>query len=253
MKKLLCLFSAALVALTSCSNDDDSSKSSSILVKKITEFENDKPVSKDIVYNGNKIVSITNADGSQAKFTYTGDFITKNEHFDEKGKLAGTDEYTYTNGKLTTYVEKEPGDNIYYYKTKYVHNADGTVSYEEFRVTVSTGFEEEYGEIGKLTFKDGNLIKAENSYYGYDSIKVYDYDVKNSPFKNITGYSLLLEDESVVNNIIKETRTSGSGANVNTSVTTYTYKYDTNNYPTEKVTTFPNGNSTSSETTQYFY
>lgn len=254
MKKLLCLFSAALLALASCSNDDNNSSNpaSSILVKKITEFENDKSVSRDVLYSGNKIVKITDTDGSVTKFTYTGDVIAKIENFDEKGELDGTTEYSYVNGKLANEVEKEK-DATYYYKTKYIHNADGTIDYDSFRGVVATGVEEEYGATGKYTYKDGNLVKLEVSYYGSERSYTYEYDAKNSPFKNVTGFSLLLGDEPAVNNVIKETSISGSGVNVNTSVITYTYKYDANNYPTEKVATFPNGNSTSSETTQFAY
>jgi len=255
MKKLLCLFSATLIALTSCSNDDNNSSdaASSILPKKVTFINSNGDSSVEtIVYNGNKIVSITEEDGSVTKYTYTGNVITKVEDIDEKGELGGTTEYSYTSGKVTSFVEKEIGDK-YHYKTKYVHNTDGTVSYEEFRINVATSVEEEYGRIGKLTFKDGNLIKDENSYYGSDFVKVYEYDTKNSPFKNITGYSLLLKTNSSINNVIKETRSSGSGTTANTSVITLVYKYDVNNYPTEKVETFPNGTSTSSETAQYTY
>jgi hypothetical protein len=256
MKKFLCLFSVALLAFTSCSKDDNDSSTPapSILVKLIAEFEGDKPVSRDVLYNGNKVASITSADGSQKKFTYTGDFITKMEIINNNGALQGTVEYQYTNGKMVSYVRKEAGAT-YNYKTEYVHNTDGTVSYEEFRINVSTGVEQEYGEIGKLTYKDGNLIKKESSFYGSDSVYTYEYDDKNSPSKNMTGNSLLIDalTDVSVNNVIKETQTSKSGGNVYTYITTYTYSYDADNYPTLKVATFPNGNSTSIKTTFFAY
>lgn len=253
MKKLLYLFTASLLVFTSCSKDDNDSSdpTSSILVKKITEFEDGKPVSKDVLYDGDKIVSITEADGSQTKFTYNGNQIIKIETFDENGLSKGPIEYGYTNGLMTSYVEKY--DDLYNHKTKYIHNNDGTVSYEQFKVNISTGAEEKYQQTGKLTFKDGNLIKAERSYDKFNSVEIYEYDTKNSPLKNVIGFNLILDDEPTTNNVIKRTYTSGSDANPYTSETTYSYKYDVNNYPTEKVTTFPNGDSSETETILYGY
>lgn len=253
MKKLLYLFAASLLVFTSCSKDDNDSSdpTPSILVKKITEYENGLPVSRDVLYNGNKIVSITETDGSQREFTYNGNQIVKIEEFDKNGLSEGPIEFGYTNGLLTSYVETY--DDLYKYKTKYIHNNDGTVSYEQFKVNISTGVEEEDGQTGKLTFKDGNLIKAERSHDQFSSVEIYEYDTKNSPFKNVVGWSLILEDEATTNNVIKRTYISGSDVNPYTSETIYSYEYDANNYPTERVATFPNGNSTSTETTQYAY
>lgn len=251
MKKVLCLLSAAAFLFASCSKDDNDSLSStsSVLVKKITEFENGKAISRDIKYNGNKIISITETDGSQTKFTYDGNQIVKIEEFDVAGLSDGSVEYGYTNGLMTSYTEKYNED--YNSKTKYVHNTDGTVSYEQFKVNIKTGVEEKFQQTGKLTFKDGNLVKAERSYSNYNSVEIYEYDTKNSPFKNVLGMSLLLDDEPAINNVIKRTYISGSGDNVHTDTDINTYKYDVNNFPTEKTTSF--SGSTSSEITQYEY
>lgn len=255
MKKLLYLFAASLLAFTSCSKDDNDSTdpASSILVKKRVYIGNDGvSSSEDIVYNGNKIVSITGQDGSVFKYTYTGELITKTEEIDDKGIVDYTTEYSYVSGKVATSIEKNK-DAKFYYKTKYIHNADGTVSYDQFRVTVATGAEEEYGATGKYTFKDGNLVKLEVSYYGEERSHVYEYDTKNNPFKNVAGLSLLLDDETAVNNVVKETGISGSGVNIHTNIITYSYKYDANKYPTEKVESYLSGDSVSTYTTQYVY
>ncbi|WP_343697484.1 hypothetical protein [Flavobacterium sp.] len=255
MKKLLCLLSAAAFVFTSCSKDDNNSSdpASSILVKKITDIDIDGSSSnRNYVYNGNKIVSITDEDSSVLKYTYTGDFITKIEEIDKNGNLAVTTDYTYTNGKLTNEIQKTP-NGTYYYKTKYIHNADGTVSYDNFRGTVTTGDEQEYGATGKYTLKEGNLVKLEVSYYGDEKSYVYEYDNKNHPLKNVTGLGLLLEDETLVNNLVKKTSISGSGDKISTSITTYSYTYDANNYPTEKVESYQSGNFISTQTTQYVY
>jgi len=244
MKKLLYLFAASLLVFTSCSKDDNDS-TSSILPKKVTTVYSDgNTETQKIVYNGNKIVSITDQAGSVMKYTYTGDFITKVEELDKDGKLDTTTDYSYVNGKLNAGVEKNANPNDpYYYKTKYVHNADGTVSYDNFRGLISTGVEQEYGSTGKYTFKDGNLLKLEVSSYGIEYSYVYEYDTKNHPLKNVVGLNLLLDD-SYVNNIVAETSTSGSGTNIRTSSKVYTYKYDANNYPTEQVKSYEDGKQT---------
>jgi len=251
MKKLLYLFAASLLVFTSCSKDDDSSNStSSILPKKIITTYSDGDIETlNYVYSGNKIVSNTDQNGSQMKYTYTGDFITKIEELDKDGKLDLTTDYTYLNGKLNTSIEKSAAAGAtYYYKTKFTHSADGTISYDQLRGLIATGVEQEYGATGKYTFKDGNLIKLEVSYYGTDYSYVYEYDTKNNPGKNILGYSLLLEDEdSPINNVIKQTSTSGN------AIRTTSYTYDVNNYPTQKIINFTNGTSTDSQTTQFFY
>jgi len=258
MKKLLYLFTASLLVFTSCSKDDNDSSDStfSILPKKVTTVYNDGDSDvENMVYNGNKIVSVTEKDGSSAKYTYTGDLITRIDELDEDGKLNYTTEYAYVSGKLNTSIRKgADADETYYYKTKYAHNADGTVSYDNFRGLISTGVEQEYGSTGKYTFKDGNLLKLEVSYYENDYSYVYEYDTKNNPRKNVLGLSLLLEDEdSSVNNVVKQTSTSGSGANIRTSTTTYTYTYNANNYPTEMVRNYQGGTSVETVTTQYIY
>lgn len=252
MKKFLCLLGAVAFVFTSCSKDDNDSSdpTSSVLVKKIIDVRsNGESYTRLVTYNGNKITSIAEEDGYLTKYYYTGNLITKIEEIDETGVIEHTTDYEYSGDKLISLTDKAP-DAVYSYKTKFVYNSDGTVSFDEFRINVSTGVEQEYGEVGKFTFKDGNLVKKETSYYGYDYLTVYEYDNNHNPFKNITGFNSLL-DEATVNNVIKQTQTSGSGADLHTSETTYTYKYDANNYPIEKIVKY--SGSTSTETTKYTY
>lgn len=256
MKKLLYLFAASLVVFTSCSNDnndssDSSDSVSSILPKKVTYIESDgSSHSEDIVFNGNKVVSITGEDYVM-KYTYVGDFITKFEEFDENNVLYVTKEYTYTNGKLTSLIKKETGAPTYS-NIKFVHNADGTVSYEDFMINSSTNAEDDGGFVGTFTFKDGNLVKNEYTYYGSEKLITYEYDINNNPLKNILGFNLLLDidpSESYVNNVTKIINTSDTSVRT----TTYTYKYDANNYPTEGIATYTIGASTAIKTTQFVY
>ncbi|UPZ17898.1 hypothetical protein [Flavobacterium humidisoli] len=248
MKKLLCLLGAVLVTLTFCSNNDcDPLKTPSALLKKISYPKpNGTVYSETVAYDGNKIVSVT-GDYFMIKYTYSGGFIAKSEEFDENDQLVYTDEYIYTDGKLAGIVEKD-ADSANSYETKYLYNGDGTVSYEEFAVV--PGNELKSVNKGKYTFRDGNLIKDE----GADFVILYEYDNKNHPYKNVLGYNLLLGDGAASrNNVIKETRSSGSRAKVNKSVITSVYKYNSNNFPTERVQSLLSGSSASSETIQYAY
>lgn len=254
MKKLLCLLSAIAFVFASCSKDDDnpSDPASLILVKKIIDIDIDgSSSSRDYEYNGNKIVSMTE-DGLLSKYTYTGDYITKIEEFDAKGKVDLTTEYSYTNGKLVSSVGKNTGSENYD-KTTYIHNVNGTITYSNFRGNSKTGDEQADGVTGKYTFQNGNMVKLEVFYNGGENSYVYEYDNKNHPLKNVTGLGLLLDDETLVNNVVKKTATLGSGDNISTSITTYTYKYDVNNYPTEKVESYQSGDFVSTQTTQYIY
>jgi hypothetical protein len=246
MKKLLYLFSASLIVLTSCSKDDDNSSdpATSTLPQKIVSVDGTESETTTFTYNGNKIVSTVDSDGYKTNFTYTGDVITKTEEIDDKGVVDSTTEYAYTAGKLSSKTDFETGDN-YKYRTKYTHNADGTIAYEEFRVNVATGVEQEYGYIGKYTFKDGNLLKEEKSYYGtVNTPSTYEYDTKNSILKNVTGYSLLLdnEEEISVNNVVKTT--------IGTYIYTNTYIYNENGFPTEQKS-FSNGVADGTTTITY--
>jgi hypothetical protein len=249
MKKLLYLFSASLLVLTSCSKDDSPTIDpvTSTFVKKMVSTGIDGDVTTSITYNGNKVVSFVSNNIYKTNFTYTGDLITKVESLDEKNVIDSTIEYLYKDGKVISSTEKEVGA-AYNYKIKYTYNSDGTVSFEEFKIDTTTGVEKEDGTIGKYTFKNGNLVKRESSYYGSENSVTYEYDAKYNPFKNVLGYNLLLDNEELgsANNSVKNTRVSGS-----TYVNTSTFVYDVNNFPTEEKSFDATGKL--ENTVQYFY
>ncbi|OXA93975.1 hypothetical protein [Flavobacterium hercynium] len=252
MKKILCLVSAAFLVLSSCSSDSDSAKESSILVKKVIYTYQDGTTTSDVSYNGNKITKITDSDGEFTTYTYTGDVVTKRESFYEDGSLNYSTQFIYTSGKLSEILKKEGSDSKFNYKTKYTHNADGTIAYEDFRVNIATGVEEEYGFIGKYTYANGNLVKEEKSFYGSDSVITHEYDTKNTPFKNVTGFSLLIgEESSSSNNVVKSTFNSKGSSTPSSEA--YIFEYDSKNYPTKITTNTQAGTSVIVETTEFVY
>jgi len=252
MKKILCLFSAlAMVLVSSCSSDDVADASSSLKPSKIAYSYADPKENyfSEVKYNGNKLVSETDNDGTILKFSYVGDLISKIEEFKSDNVLVTTTEYIYSAGKVASVTVKDAGATKYY-KTKYTQNGDGTVSFEGFYVNAATGAEEEGGKVGKYTFKDGNLVKSESSYYGKaNTTYTYEYDSKKTSNANVAGIKLLLDAEegTSVNNVVKITGTSATSS----YVSTFSYVYNDSNFPTEKKHFGNDGKLT--ETTQLTY
>jgi hypothetical protein len=271
MKKLLYLFTASLLVLTSCSSDDDNStavptEDISILPKTISYIypssflgTNSKSIN---TYSGNKILNIID-ETSKTIFTYDGSIITKQEEFslDEKGKETKSREvaYAYENGKLKTRIYKtgisEANPNgVYITKTVYTHNQDGTISYIVYGIDSKTQVETKQGT-GNLTYKDGNLIKSEVNNTGNsfgNGIRVYEYDAKKNPLKNVLGFSLLLNEISEFgsNNVIKITSTRSDYPNPSVYLTTYIY--NDNGYPA-KHTSFAGDGKTIEYEIEYTY
>lgn len=243
MKKLLLLFCAFTLIFTSCSNDDNSSaEDTSILPKTISYTYPSADLGTNskstITYDGNKIVSIIDED-SKTIFTYDDNLIIKQVQFDVDSKGVETKDaevlYTYENGKLKTRILKESfsaeyPNGEYIYKTVYTHTSANLVSYINYSVNIFTQAETERNG-GSLTFKDGNLIKVQQVTGSPIAARIFEYDTKNNPLKNVIGFDLLLSEISEYgkNNIIKETFTSSGDPTPTDYLTTYTY--NDKNYP----------------------
>lgn len=237
MKKIL-LFSALGLIFTSCSSDDNSPsiEDTSVLPKTISYIYPDVMLGTNststLKFNGNKVVSSIEP-GSKTIFTYTGDLITKQEVYDVDQQEKETKEkevvYTYENGKLKTRIFKEDittayPDGQYIEKTVYTHNSAESISYINYLVDKNSKIETKDSE-GTLTYKDGNLIKEQQKVTSVTRTRVYEYDAKNNPLKNILGFNALLNEisETGKNNIVKTTSTSTESANTSVYLTTYTY------------------------------
>jgi|GEM_PF-333025 len=265
MKRILCLFGALALIVSSCSNDDKSSAEEldSTLPKTISYIypspelgTNSKQTAS---YNGNEIVSLTNND-SKTVFTYDGNIIVKQEVFDvdESGKETKNEEvsYAYENGKLKTKVIREDftaeyPDGNYIEKVVFTHTSNEIISYIDYSVNKDTKAETKNSE-GTLTYKDGNLVKDEKKFNSLTETRVYEYDAKNNPLKNIVGFSMLLNeiDGFAKNNVVKTTKTSSEFPNAAVYLTTYIY--NDNNYPTRH-TSFDGGGQNIEFEIEYTY
>ncbi|KAF2515202.1 hypothetical protein [Flavobacterium foetidum] len=246
MKKLLLLFGALTLSLTSCSSDDSSSESTdAVLLKKtiLTDSDGEK-ITTVYTYNGNKIVSMVDDSGDvNLYYTYTDDLITKIEFKLPNGTLEQVNTYTYdSNKRLSVFVRSEPTDKLGS-KTVYTYNTDGTVSAKNYRGDDKT--QTTLNGESKVFFDKGEVVKITSD---YSPNKTFTHDDKFNPMKNVLGMDKLAFEDSdadgVVHNIISE---KNSDNNVVTS--TYVFTYNAANYPTKSVDT-EEGETT---TTEYFY
>jgi len=239
MKKLLILPFILILILNSCSSDDSSSEDKSVLPQTISYMYPNIYLGTNttitLKYNGNKIISSTESD-SKTLFTYNGDLITKQEMFeiDQQGNETKTDEavYTYENGKLKTKIFRESittqyPEGQYITKTVYTHSSNESISYINYSVNINTKEETKYNE-GILTYKDGTLTKEQSG----SATRVYEYDTKNNPLKNVLGFDLLLNEISEIgkNNAVKIT--SKACTDCSEGVYLSDYIYNDKNYPT---------------------
>ena len=249
MKKLLLLFVALTLVLTSCSSEENSSLENSseeysVFPKTISYIYPNTTLGTNststLKFDGNKIVSISKYD-SKTKFIYNGDFIIKQEVFDLdlQGNETKDKEvlYNYENGKLKTRLFKENitvnyPDGQYIEKVLYTHSSN-LISYINYRVDKDTKVEVKSSE-GTLTYNGGNLVKEMQVVGSLTRTRTYEYDTKYNPLKNILGFDLLLNEinEFGKNNVLKTTSISSDFPTQANYVTTYIY--NDNDYPSKK-------------------
>ena len=192
-----------------------------------------------MTYNGNKIVST-----GAVTFTYTGDLITKVASLE--GSNIECVEFIYDgSGRLQSETVKNNrgrGTILKLSETyRYFYNADGTV-----KAQVQNYLDEltpKAVESIKFTILNGNVVKEEH----FDTegtstdLTIYEYDTKNTIYKNVTGADKLIVahnfGENNTNNVVKITRTSGSGQHYSSNTTTNVYTYNAQGYPQTMVST----------------
>lgn len=247
MKKLLYLFSAVALMLTSCSSSDDSS-SSYILVTQIiqtNEFAgNIETNTINFNYNGNRLIS-QSIGNAIVEFTYTGDLITKIE-YKQGNEVFQRTEYTYdTSARLINYKRYEYSDSEDYgVDVNYVYNTNGTINYIK-----NSGYlpNLSFSSSGTFTMNQEGLVSTIASSNG--DFYTYSYDSKNNPFKNILGVNKLPFEDDEANSFYRNyisIAKSNSGFPNNTN---YNHIYNSNNYPTQTI----EDDSFETVTSQYSY
>lgn len=251
-KKLLFCLSVFLLILNSCSKEDYDSSENTILPKTLTTIYPDYPdgnfVTK-IIYDGNKIVSISNKSG-RTDYTYDGDHIlTEIKYNLTDGQKVKYTQYGYTNDSLKTVTTSLNGEETRYV---YIYNNDGTIEKETYHLDNNKGKESKKTEQDILTFVNGNVVKSEfnSGGSGTDVITTsrYEYDTNNNAFKNITGLNLLLDQanfgteisfssaNNIKRHIVFSIQAPSSNIEFEPYANTMKYEYNKKGYPTKKTT-----------------
>ncbi|WP_396171227.1 hypothetical protein [Flavobacterium sp.] len=228
MKKIIYLLSITLLILQSCSSPSSTESSNptssqSILIKRIVSTQGGI---ENFVYDGNKLLKILFDDGTSSVFTYTGDLITRIEIRDATNTFMG-EFYTisYLNNKVSQ--RKSYHNNILVNNQDYTYNSDGTITIIVMTYSDLNGNYQGTGIYKNYLNSVGNLIKQEySSGNSGTSTKLFTYDTKNSPYKNILGYNAIIDDS--INNLTNTNSIGGLNQ-------TYNYQYNDLDFPISQV------------------
>lgn len=227
MKKIIFCLSILATVFASCSSDSDSpasnNPSNAVLLKKmvLTIAEEDLSFSAEYFYQGTKITRVVYTGGDEDIYTYHGDLITERKYISE-GEVVTTETFTYDNNdRLISYLYVDEEDG-YTEQETFVYNSDNTVT---------------------CTITHGGISFVETHYYSNDeivkieqdngSVYNYNYDSKNSIFKNVTGYGkiahVIQEDHDIFGN--KQNISSIQLEGQDENYITNTFTYNSQNYP----------------------
>lgn len=260
MRKLLCLFALFTIILSSCSSDTNEEETPTpVLVTKIIEEYNSVTSISEFTYDGAKLVTETKSGGFTKHYTYNGDLITyivtkdNNETITKEVFL----EYDSSN-KIISKLELDynaSNPNIAGFKNLYTYGTNGVVSGIVYygSVTEQNNFSYNF----KIYYDSNNqIIKYEDLNIDNEVIQRYsfNYDDKNSPYKNIIGYQGFIFGDSrwahIDNNNTLEVRDMfANDFSDNSYINSYTY--NALDYPLTR--TLANENFVGMKEYQYFY
>lgn len=229
-----------VLLMTLCSCTSDPVEQVSMLTKVVEVSVDGTSTTTHLAYDGNKLVSIDKVD-QLLKFYYTGDLITKVEELDKTSQHLNTLDYSYSEGRLAKITSS---DN---YVINYVHNADGSVSYEKSTQRFDEVEVKNYH--GVLYFQNENLVKDEKTMDDagkeilVQNTTTLEYDYKKNALKNILGFDKLLDYSKIIssNNEIVGTHASSTKYLDDDQVVSSIkridskYQYNSSGYPTEIV------------------
>jgi len=258
MKKLMYIIAIGVAMLTSCTEDESVQafpvSQNEILLKQTI---NSNGLVMDYAYDGNKLMSIINNQGTVTNFTYTADLLTRidkayNDVNGDPQSLFIVLEYN-SNDKLSNYIKYE---------------ADGVIA-RRYELTYNEGYYAKKTYWGDYTSQvllfETNYVYMENGNVttiisDSESRHDYLYDMKNAPLKNVSElevFSILENDVFFksgysVNNISSYTLTEMAVISYYSPVTNYTY--NSSDYPEGSTVVHEQGTANEwTETIQYVY
>lgn len=253
MKKIIFLLCAVSLVLSSCSGDETSAETpvdvNSVFLKKSIFDDGTDVVTAIYEYNGNKISKITYSNNNKSIYTYTGDLITKKEHYNGS-VLDYTENFTYdSNNNLIIYTDISATSG---YKETYVHNSNGQISYNAFTgnaVTQTTPVNN-----GIYVIENGEVVSNTVVVGGNTSTYNYTYESKNGFFRNVLNFNKISFRDDYMDAGNQKVRIGTTFANPSFPSSNYTqtltHTYNSNNFPiTETVTV----NGSTDSMNQFFY
>ena len=230
MKKIIFFLFVSIMFINCGGSDDnaitnDNNSNDVILIKKIVGSSSGTML---YTYNGNKLFRITSQNGFE-EYTYSGDLITNVQGFNSNGQPDGYLEfYGYENGKLAVKKIYSNDELVESYTFSYLNNSIKIIDLLELN-RYSLAYLDSNGNIFKIEY----FFDNQNS----NNTTIYNFDNKNSPFKNIIGLNeFVLRGPGVRNNTISH--------KVNNIIqNTFTWQYNDLNYPISVESFDSNGNS----------
>lgn len=237
--------SVVLVLFYSCANDKNGGVK--LLAKLIETTEDSTKITTLFTYKGNEIVSTDNSK-EHSDYTYTNGLITKVVTTKKSDQSKITIVYTYDKDKL---ISLQSSDKFI---INYSHNADESVTYENFSIDDKEQQKKKYH--GILSFKNGNLVKdvriLDDTKAGIISKNEvsYEYDSKKNPYHSILGLNKLLNQYEFVSvnnsliSVVESSITNTTDDQIISSAKFYksAFQYDDKGYPTEQITENASGN-----------
>ncbi len=224
MKKVL-LFLALIFLIISCGSSDDSNNNQPFIGVKLTSIQYISGNIDTYSYIGNKLDKITSTVGTYRKFTYQGDFITRIGFYSSSNILTDVIDFTYNGNKLIK-TKSYSIDGSYDRETNYSYNNDNTINVDDVLYNGTTLISDE--QLKYFINSSGNLYKTETMSGAL--ISTFQYDDKNTPQKDITGYNLLGFEYNNRTQVI-----SGTYSVVNN------YQYNSQDYPISVIQTTTTG------------
>ncbi|MBS7787998.1 hypothetical protein KIH23_11885 [Flavobacterium sp. CYK-55] len=243
MKKILCLLSVSVLFLSSCSSDSSSSSdnppSQNLLLQRTVEDNLGLgSTTTYYYYNGNKLTGINRNGEEYDIYTYTGNLITKIQHYSgpytatptEDAELRSTDIFEYnTNNQLIKFKTTKPNSSIER-ETTYTYN-NNIVTFQQYEYY--PGNTPELLKSGTITLQNGEIVRLQVVKEFDSYTDNYTYDTKNSLFKNVLGYDKLMFTHIIGKQGSKTLVDSILGGISHNFVNNaeYEYTYNSDNYP----------------------
>lgn len=207
-----------VILIQSCSSSDNATTNNNppFVGVKLTSIQYPNGTVETFTYNGNQLDRVTKSSGTYRKYTYQGSLVSKMEFCSSTNQVVSIVEFTY-NGINLIKQKEYATDGSYLKEINYTHNGNSTINVNMVLYNGTTLIDS--GQYKFFINAQGNRYKVED--LNSSDITNYTYDSKNTPYKNIIGYDLLLFE---YNNVTQSTSS--------TITVTKTLQYNSQDYPT---------------------